>query len=221
MVGMFPLGTDMARTERQALAATLVEVGPDAPTLCDPWDTADLAAHLVIRDRRPDLAAGIVVPPLAGRLEDAMRGYAARPWAELVEDVRTGPPVWSPTRLAPVDEAVNLVEFVVHHEDVLRGDGTPGPRRVLSPEVRDALWTHLARLGRVYFRRAPVGVVLATPGGQRATVKGTTELGTVVLEGEPEELLLAAYGRRRVAQIEETGGAEAVEALWAAPIGLA
>ncbi|WP_240977151.1 TIGR03085 family metal-binding protein [Knoellia koreensis] len=221
MVGMFPLGTDMARTERQALADTLVAAGPDAPTLCDPWDTADLAAHLVIRERRPDLAPGIMVPALAGRLDEAMDEYAARPWPELVEDVRSGPPAWSPTRLGPVDEAVNLVEFVVHHEDVLRGDGSPGPRRTIGADLREALWTHLARFGRLYFRRSPVGVVLATPSGQRATVKGTTEAGTVVLEGEPEELLLAAYGRRRVAQVEETGGKEAVASLWAAPIGLA
>ncbi len=34
------------------------------------------------------------------------------------------------------------------------------------------------------------------------------------------ELLLAAYGRRRVAEIEVTGSDEAVEALWGAALGL-
>ena len=42
----------------------------------------------------------------------------------------------------------------------------------------------------------------------------------MVLEGTPAELMLAAYGRRRVADLEVTGGESAVEALWAAPLGL-
>jgi hypothetical protein len=62
--------------------------------------------------------------------------------------------------------------------------------------------------------------VLSTPDGLRSTARATSELGTVVLEGEPLELLLAAYGRRRVAAIEVTGGEDAVRALWASPIGL-
>ena len=46
--------THLAELERAALCDTLEAVGPDVPTLCDPWTTAELAAHLVIRDRRPD-----------------------------------------------------------------------------------------------------------------------------------------------------------------------
>jgi hypothetical protein len=42
----------------------------------------------------------------------------------------------------------------------------------------------------------------------------------VILRGEPTELVLAAYGRRRVADLEVTGAPEAVAALWAAPLGL-
>lgn len=217
---MFPFGAGLARTERDALCDTLLDVGPKAPTLCSPWTAADLAAHLVIRDRRPDVAPGIWVPSLSGRLEATMREYAAKPFPELVDEVRSGPPAWSPARLRPVDEAVNLVEFVIHHEDVLRGDEQRGPRRTISDELRRAIWTNLSRLGRAYFRRSPVGVVLSTPDGLRSTVRATSELGTVVLEGEPLELLLAAYGRRRVAAIEVTGGEDAVRALWASPIGL-
>ena len=212
--------THLARAEREALCETFLSTGPDAPTLCSPWRTAQLAAHIVVRERRPDLAPGIWVAPLAGRLREGMKAYAAKPWPELVELVRTGPPAWSPTRVPVVDEAVNLVEFYIHHEDVLRGDEVPGPRREVPPALSDALWANLSRLGRAYFRRSPVGVVLATPDGRRAHVRGTTELGTVVLEGRPEELVLAAYGRRRVARLDETGGDDAVAALWAAPIGL-
>lgn len=40
--------------------------GPDAPTLCEGWTARDLAAHLVVRERRLDAAPGILVPQLAG-----------------------------------------------------------------------------------------------------------------------------------------------------------
>ena len=212
--------TSLARRERFSLCDTFARTGPDAPTLCSPWTTADLAAHLVIRDRRPDLGVGIVLPPLAGRLEDGMKEYAAKPWPELVDLVRSGPPVWSPLRVPQLDDVANLSEYFVHHEDVLRGDESPGPRRQVSPELSDALWSQLSRVARLCFRRSPVGVVLSTPDGRRIHARGTTELGTVVLEGPPEELLLAAFGRHRAAELEVTGGDDAVAALWAAPVGL-
>jgi uncharacterized protein (TIGR03085 family) len=212
--------THLARLERDSLCDTFIEVGPGEPTLCSPWTTADLAAPLVVRERRPDLAPGIWLPPLAGRLERGMTEYAAKPWPELVELVRSGPPAWSPTRLAGVDDAVNFVEFFVHHEDVLRGDESVGPRRELDQRQSKALWKTLSRMGRMFFRRSPVGVVLTTPDGQSIQAKGTTELGTVVLEGAASELLLTAFGRRRVAEVEVTGGDDAVAALWAAPLGL-
>jgi hypothetical protein len=40
--------------ERLALAALLDQTGPDAPTLCAGWQTRDLAAHVMLRERRPD-----------------------------------------------------------------------------------------------------------------------------------------------------------------------
>ncbi len=212
--------THLARTERDALCQTFLATGPDAPTLCSPWTTADLAAHLVVRERRPDLAAGLLVPALAQRLEDGQAGYAAKPWPELVDLVRSGPPLWSPTRLGPVDEAVNLVEFVIHHEDVLRGDGAVGPRREVSAQLSKAVWSTLSRMGRAFFRRTPTGVILKTPDGRTLQPRSATDLGTVVLEGEPVELLLAAYGRHRVAQLEVTGGPDAVGSLWGADLGL-
>ena len=36
-----------AQDERAALAALLDETGPDGPTLCEGWQTRDMAAHLV------------------------------------------------------------------------------------------------------------------------------------------------------------------------------
>ena len=212
--------THLARTERHALCDTLAATGPDAPTLCSPWTTADLAAHLVVRERRPDLAAGIWVPALSSRTDRAMEEYAVKPWPELVDLVRSGPPVWSPTRVATVDDTVNFVEFVVHHEDVLRGDEAVGPRRRLPERVDRGVWKALSRSARLLFRRSPTGVVLRSPAGETLQAKPAGELGTVVLEGAPVELLLAAYGRRRVAEVEAMGTPEAVAALWAGPLGL-
>jgi uncharacterized protein (TIGR03085 family) len=211
--------THLAQLERDALCDTFVAMGPDAPTLCSPWTTTDLAAHLVVRERRPDRAPGIWLPPLASRLESGMEDFAAKPWPVLIDRVRSGPPKWSPAQFAGVDDAFNLIEYFIHHEDVLRGDGTVGPQRELSPRESRALWKMLSRMARVFFRRSPVGVVLRTPEGQSVEARSATDLGVVVLEGTPAELMLAAYGRRRVADLDVTGGESAVDALWAAPLG--
>jgi uncharacterized protein (TIGR03085 family) len=212
--------THLAQLERQAICDTLVAVGPDAPTVCSPWRSADLAAHLVVRERRPDLSAGIWIPPLASLTDRAIASYAAKPWPELVDLVRTGPPVWVPTRIAAVDDMVNFLEFTIHHEDVLRGDETPGPRRELSGRQSAAIWKSLTRLAKLYFRRVPVGVVLETPDGRTFTARTGTQLGTVVLRGAPLELLLTASGRRRVAELEVVGSEQAAAALWSASLGL-
>ncbi|MFC7492508.1 MULTISPECIES: TIGR03085 family metal-binding protein [unclassified Knoellia] len=210
--------TSIARRERLDLCDTLESVGPDAPTLCMPWTTRDLAAHLVIREGRPDLASGIWLPFLKERTEREQARVAAQPWPELVEAVRSGPPGWHPTRLTLIDNAVNLAEMVIHHEDVLRGDGSPGPRREPTAHVEAAAWTLLSRMGRLLFRRAPDGVQLHAPGRGALTVSGGE--ATVHVTGAPVELLLTAYGRRQVAEIEVTGDADAVARFDTASFGL-
>jgi uncharacterized protein (TIGR03085 family) len=89
--------------ERRELADLFEQVGPAAPTLCDGWDAAHLAAHLVSRERRPDalpgLGAELVVPgnPLTTwthRLEDRLRTSTS--FADVVGRLRAGPPAWSP-----------------------------------------------------------------------------------------------------------------------------
>ena len=47
-----------ATMERRRFADELLAVGPDAPTLCTGWAARDLAAHVVLRDRRPDAMPG-------------------------------------------------------------------------------------------------------------------------------------------------------------------
>ena len=57
--------TSLVSQQRISLAELLLEVGPDAPTLCEGWTARDLVAHLVIREGRPDAAIGILGGPLA------------------------------------------------------------------------------------------------------------------------------------------------------------
>lgn len=216
--------TGLAQMERQAFCSTLTRVGPGAPTLCEGWSTTDLAAHVVLRERRPDAVAGAIVPvpALAEHTQRVQDTYAAQAWSELVDLVRQGPPGWSPTRVPAVDDTVNLIEFFVHHEDVLRAapGWTPADARGLDAAEQDALWARLRQVGQLMFRRSPVGVVLVTPSHGRRAVHGPTKLGTVVLRGEPSELILFGFGRSDVAQVEIDGPDEAVKALREAPLGI-
>jgi uncharacterized protein (TIGR03085 family) len=185
----------VARDEREALCDLLAEVGPDAPTLCEGWLTRDLAAHLILRERRADAAPGILIPPLAGYTRRVQDGYAARPWTELVRLVRSGPPRYWPTAIGAVDELVNGTEFLVHHEDVRRG--APGWEPRPADPVRDAAaWTGVSRTGRLMLRRSPVGIVLRRPDGAEVTAHRGPN--TVTITGEPVELLLYVTGREAV-----------------------
>jgi uncharacterized protein (TIGR03085 family) len=194
----------VAQDERRLLTELFAEVGPDAPTLCDPWRTRDLAAHLVLRERRPDAAVGILVKPVAGHTQRVQDAYAARPWDELVGLVRVGPPRFSPYAL--VDELVNAVEYFVHHEDVRRARDDWAPR---SPDpVRDeVLWRRLGPTARMMYRKSPVGVVLRRPDGEAVVARRGAN--PVVLTGHVSELLVHVFGRS-AARVEYDGPEEAV-----------
>lgn len=182
----------VARDERAQLSDLFTAVGPDAPTLCGDWKTRDLAAHLVVRERRPDAAGGILVKALEGYLQKVQDGYAAKPWPELVDLVRSGPPLLSVYRPAFLDELINTTEYYVHHEDVRRA--VPGWEPRPADNERDrALWVALKRSGRMFFRNSPVGVNARTPSGRHVGLKRGPN--TVTLVGEPGELLLFAFGR--------------------------
>jgi uncharacterized protein (TIGR03085 family) len=196
----------VARAERDQLCDLFVEVGADAPTLCAGWRAKDLAAHLVLRDRRPDAAGGIMLPALAARTERVQGEYARKPWDELVNLVRTGPPRWSPLRIGPVDELVNGAEYFIHHEDVRRAVEGWQPRPADS--ARDAaLWRALRFTAKRGYRRAAVGVLLRRPDGE--TIVGKRGPSAVTVSGEPGELLLHAFGRVE-ARIEFEGDEAAV-----------
>jgi uncharacterized protein (TIGR03085 family) len=206
------------RDERAAISATLDELGPDAPTLCEGWTTADLAAHIVLRERRPDAAGGIALSFLSGYTGSVQnRLKTGRPYAELVQFIRQGPPIWSPYRIPGLDKVVNSVELFVHHEDARRAQPGWEPR-VLPPQAEEALWRQLKSGARIFLRKSPVGVLLRrTGGGEVAATKAAPE---VVVSGDAGELILFAFGRGNHARVTFEGDEGAVRRLRETPLGM-
>jgi uncharacterized protein (TIGR03085 family) len=205
-----------SREERLALSDLLAAAGPGAPTLCAGWQARDLAAHLVLRERRPDAAVGVLGGPFSGHTERVQRRLGERlTYIQLIEAFRSGPPRLSAFALPGVDEAANTVEYFVHHEDVLRA--TPGwEPRDIAPGLSDALWRRL-KSSRFFLRKAPVGVELARDSGgedggaYRVTMRNARPTVTVI--GSPAELTMWVTGRTSAAKVTFDGTDEAVAAL--------
>jgi uncharacterized protein (TIGR03085 family) len=217
----YDLNVRNSRDERLALAALLEETGPEAATLCTGWLTRDLAAHLVLRERRPDAAAGVMGGPIAPYTARVQGRYLKRhSYSELVAMFRNGPPRLSPFALPGADEQANTVEYFVHHEDVRRAQPDWEPRAI-SDGLSDGLWRRV-KGARFFLRKAPVGVELARDGGAegagaeravpyRVTVKNATPTVTVI--GTPAELTMWAMGRTSAANVRFDGTGEAIAAL--------
>jgi uncharacterized protein (TIGR03085 family) len=208
-----------AQRERRSLVETLRAVGPDAPTLCDGWKTRDLAAHLVVRERRPDATLGIAIPLLADYTAKVQNRVAqSTSWDDLVDKVESGPPIYSPFKL--IDRVANLGEMFIHHEDVRRAAGPDGDwqPRTLDASTAAQLRRQLALMSRVMLSKSPGQVVLQTPAGERIARAGRGE-AVVTVTGEPQELLLFVSGRDAV-RVEFGGDPQAIAALRAAPRGL-
>ena len=221
-VGVVPAGlawslVTFAKDERAELCDLLEQVGPDAPTLCAPWDAHDLAAHLWIRETDPVGATGLVAKPLAGLLERRMAEVRQR-WSfpELVDRVRKGPARFSVFAIPGVDEGANTTEYFIHHEDVRRAGEAPQHSRGLPPEVEEWMWRRLKLLARAWFRRAPVGLVLERLGSadtEPDTIRVSGGSSTVTLVGQPSELVIYAHGRTAVAEVKLVGEPDAVAQL--------
>jgi uncharacterized protein (TIGR03085 family) len=207
--------TSPVRIERSLLCDLALEVGPDAPTLSGDWDVRHLLAHLVVRDRQPHNALGIVMSRLADRHDRAVERTARRDFRTLVDDFRKAR---SPLALPGVDALANAVEFFVHHEDVRRA--RPGwHARELSHDLRDALWRVLPGLGRKLVHPAGVPVRLRrTDTDQTMTLRRGAN--PVVLSGDVGELVLFLYGRQPTLGLTFTGPDAHVTALRAASLGL-
>ncbi|CAB4664803.1 unannotated protein [freshwater metagenome] len=189
------MSESLAHTERLGLVALFRSLGPSAPTLCQGWRTADLLAHLVLRERKPVAALGILVPPLSERTERLTLELASDFEAN-IRLFESGPPAWNPMRY--LDAMVNGSEMLIHHEDVLRAQ--PGWRaRVLSPQAQQETRRILRGAAQLMTRGAKVKV-RPDPAGTL-----TPASGEVVIRGDVVDILLRVAGRTENVQVTIVG----------------
>lgn len=180
----------LARRERAALCALALQVGADAPTLCAGWDARDLVVHLLVRERRPLSAVGIVVPALSRLTDHAAAAYDGTGLDELVERLSHPGPL---VALAPVDRVANTIEMLVHHEDLRRGRPGWEPRTLPAQDV-ETVWRMLRRTARLTGRTLAHPTVLRrADSGEEVVARGGAD--PQIVTGEVVELLLHLFGR--------------------------
>ncbi len=204
--------------ERAQLSDLLDELGPDAPTLLEPWRTRDLAAHLVLREHDPLAGPGLVLPGAWGRFAERRRSaLALRDFAGLVATIRTGPPPGF-FHVEWVRRHPNLNEFFVHHEDVRRANGR-GPR-TNGHAWDEALWRNVSSAPWFLARRLRGTGLELQWAGTTKTVRARRGEPAVCIAGPPGELLLYLFGRQSAAHVEVRGPAATVEAVRRARFGM-
>jgi uncharacterized protein (TIGR03085 family) len=189
--------------ERRELCDLLLELGPDSPTLCEGWTTADLAAHLVLRER------------FRRSTNEHLATEKAKGLPLLVARLRDGAPL-VPWRLPRFRTLLNGLEYFIHHEDVRRANGYGS--RTDIPDLDSFSWKLSGFFGRRLARAIrPFGLELVRPDGAHRTF-GSGE--TAVLSGRPTELVLSLAGRRSAAEVTLDGAADAVTAVERAQVKL-
>ena len=197
--------------ERTKMVALFHELGPDAPTLCEGWTARDLAAHLWVRENRPDAVIGFFVPALSSHADNIMEEVRARDFDQLVDAWGRGAGKLNPVRYA--DSVFNAAEHFVHHEDLRRANGHTEPRD-LSRAAHAELLAPLKLLGTRLLSRSRSPVVLEPQGFPpivAADKRRVSEQGDAVVRvrGTVAELLLWAFGRE-AARVEIEGDASAI-----------
>lgn len=208
-------GPSLARRERHALCDLALALGEDAPTLCGEWDAKQLVAHLLVREYSLG-AVGLVLSALEPLAEREMARVGRKDFGVLVERLRRRGP--TPLSLPLVDEALNTLEYFVHHEDLRRAQPGWEPREQPRAD-QDTIWRSLRVFGPGLVR--PVGCpvkVRRTDTGRTVTLRRGTD--PVVLSGLPSEITLHLFGRGRVRGLEFAGPADRVTQLKRADLGV-
>lgn len=162
-----------ARSEMAQLKQLLRELGPHAPTLCEGWETKDLARHNLLRQQpwrfRQKLS-----------YEDTIN-------------------LWKPT---PVDDVVNTVEYFIHHEDVRRANGM-GPREFSTKVEKMLLEKLKVFAPILLRKEKPIMLVPEGFPAIVLGDRGVASRGDAVTKvmGKPSELILWAWGRRQAADV--------------------
>ena len=182
--------------ERRELCDLLLEVGPEAPTLCEGWTAADIAAHLVLREH-------------FRRWNDRrMAAEKAKGLPAVVARLRAGAPL-IPWRLPRIRDVMNGLEFYIHHEDVRRANGREP--RAGTPDLEALAWRLTGYSARRLVRRlGPYSLELVRPDGVRRTFGSGPP---ALVHGPATELTLFLGGRRTAAKVTVDGDPDAVAAL--------
>ncbi|MPV49916.1 maleylpyruvate isomerase family mycothiol-dependent enzyme [Pseudactinotalea sp. HY160] len=191
--------------ERDALVRALLATDPQTPTLCEGWQARHLAAHLYLRRHRPWAM---------GQLSSvAERAADPAAYLDVVAEFAAPVPARSPLALLDRSDAANLAEYVIHHEDLRRGEaaGAGAVAREFPAEMTAAVLAQLRVFSMRMLRGCPVGVVLATPAGISRVVR--TGPAPVTIRGTAADLALALAGRLRAAHVRWVGPPRAIEAL--------
>ncbi len=207
--------TPLVHRERAELVSLMRSVGPDHSTLCTGWTVRDLAAHILMRERRPDAAIGIALPVVSRYTEQVMKKYSTQTWDALLAQLESGPPFWSPFARDIIASKANMFELLVHHEDVRRAQENWTERSFNDADLA-TLWSLLKISAPLLWRRAHVGVTLipetSSPVSLSTIVAHKTKSGAdhIVVTGSPVELILASFGRQQI-HVSITGSDNAEE----------
>jgi uncharacterized protein (TIGR03085 family) len=201
------------REERRALLDTLERVGDSAPTLCEPWTTSSIAAHIVDAERGAGIGWALgwplrkalgpqLAPRVMNRLQQPMQTMIQRTqrkgWPWLLQRLASGPPILFRFRgLA----RIRLLEDWIHHEDIRRANGLasrPSNAR-LDQALLEALMT-LALTPEFAQTRADIEVLDEYGHAIRPAAHPSTRVA-----GPIGEVALALAGRGRVADVTVDG----------------
>lgn len=214
------MGDTLDLRERHELCDLMLEVGPAAPTLCGEWTAFDLAAHLVVRERNPLSAPGILFGgPFEGFTERLMRHEQRRGFEAVVARARAVP--FGPLRIDAVRDAMDLVEYAVHHEDVRRPHGL-APRDDRD-DLQRAVWARLESMAGLSVRKAkiaPVRIEMVATGAVDDHASAGKGDRAVTVTGPPVELMLFLWGRQAVAQVHVDGEPGDVDVAMHAAFGI-
>ncbi len=170
---------DLAQLERGRLCDLFLEVGPDSPTLCEGWTTADLAAHLVIRERKPLAAPGIVAGGRLGEYSEKVR-LATRDGASFTDLVEPGCAAGRPPCCGRWTEPSTCRSTSSTSRTCAGCDGTGEPRPA-EDEVADveaALWAMQGRRTKFLTRTLDdIDLTLALPDGETKPIGGGSAPG--------------------------------------------
>ena len=194
----------LAQRQRALLCDLFLELGPFAPTLDEGWKTQDLAAHLFIREHKPQAMLGMFVEKYEGLTEriqmDALHTHG---FIGLVERLR------KPALLIrPLDAVMNGAEYFIHHMDVLRANDRD---QSISPRDEESLRVPLKMFAKNVAKTYGDRLVLDSNDGKQLELgRGTRPVHVI---GKPSELIMFVSGRTDNAKVELVGEPEAVKKL--------